>query len=113
MTGGEVVILGKTGSNFGAGMTGGKAFVYDPEGVFPDHVNPATLHLSRMQPGSWADHLRGLLELHAKETDSAQAKRLLNQWRTEQGHFWFVIPLEVMDKLDPAVDAESVLTASA
>ena len=47
MTGGTVVILGPTGENFGAGMTGGMAFIYDPENVFLANVNPETLEIRR------------------------------------------------------------------
>ncbi|GIR78485.1 MAG: hypothetical protein CM15mP80_11100 [Alphaproteobacteria bacterium] len=49
MTGGTVVILGPTGENFGAGMTGGMAFIYDPENVFLANVNPETLEIRRVK----------------------------------------------------------------
>ena len=76
MTGGTVVILGPTGENFGAGMTGGMAFIYDPENVFLANVNPETLEIRRVNEGHWQKQLREFVTRHARETDSAIAKRL-------------------------------------
>ncbi len=107
MTGGEAVILGHTGSNFGAGMTGGMAFVYDPDNLFLSQANPETLHISRLSPGHWTDHLFERVRLHAKETDSALARRLLNDWSIESRHFWHVVPTEVLGMLaHPAGEQE-------
>lgn len=99
MTGGEVVILGPTGVNFGAGMTGGMAFIYDQEGTFLSHANQETLYISPLLEGHWQDHLYELVSLHARETDSALAKRLLNDWGTQSRKFWQIVPLEIMDTL--------------
>ena len=106
MTGGEAVILGAVGSNFGAGMTGGMAFIYDEAGSFMDNVNKETLHIARITTDYWADHLKSLLEMHAGETESALAKRLLNQWDKAVGHFWHVVPKEVMENLPHALSDE-------
>ena len=106
MTGGEAVILGAVGSNFGAGMTGGMAFIYDEADSFMDNVNKETLHIARITTDYWADHLKSLLEMHAGETESALAKRLLNQWDKAVGHFWHVVPKEVMENLPHALSDE-------
>ena len=106
MTGGETVILGAVGSNFGAGMTGGMAFIYDEAGSFMDNVNKETLHIARITTDYWADHLKALIEMHASETESALAKRLLNQWDKVIGHFWHVVPKEVMENLPHALSDE-------
>ncbi|MDB2390984.1 glutamate synthase large subunit [Alphaproteobacteria bacterium] len=104
MTGGEVVILGEVGNNFGAGMTGGMAFVYDKAGSFKDRVNPATLEIVRISSAYWADKLRSLVEEHAKQTESALASRLLNEWDAEIGNFWQVVPTEIIPTLDKPID---------
>ncbi|MDP7376255.1 MAG: glutamate synthase-related protein, partial [Alphaproteobacteria bacterium] len=71
MTGGTVVILGPTGENFGAGMTGGMAFIYDAENVFLENVNSETLEIRRVNEGHWQKQLREFVTRHARETDSA------------------------------------------
>ena len=106
MTGGEAVILGAVGSNFGAGMTGGMAFIYDEAGSFMDNANKETLHIVRITTDYWADHLKSLIDMHAGETESALAKRLLNQWDKAVGHFWHVVPKEVMENLPHALSDE-------
>jgi glutamate synthase (NADPH/NADH) large chain len=103
MTGGEVVILGETGSNFGAGMTGGMAFIYDKGNEFLSRVNPETLHISKLSSSYWKEYLEGRVALHASETDSALAKRLLNNWEVESEYFWHVVPTEVLGLLPQPV----------
>jgi glutamate synthase (NADPH/NADH) large chain len=106
MTGGQVVILGEIGDNFGAGMTGGMAFVYDPDGTAHDRINPDSLQVVRIQSSHWEAELRGLVETHAKATDSALALRLLNEWDVEVGKFWHVVPSEIIPLLAaPLTDA--------
>ena len=104
MTGGQAVILGEVGSNFGAGMTGGMGFIYDEAGTFMDKANQETLHITRISTDYWADHLKALVELHANETESASAKALLNVWNKAVGHFWHVVPKEILSKLPHALD---------
>ena len=104
MTGGDVVILGEVGNNFGAGMTGGMAFIYDKVGTFRDRANPATLEIVRIANAHWADKLRSLVEEHAKQTESALALRLLNEWDAEIGNFWQVVPTEIIPTLDKPID---------
>ena len=104
MTGGEVVILGEVGSNYGAGMTGGMGFIYDEAGSFMDNVNKESLHISRIHTDYWAEHLKALVERHADETESDLAKSLLNNWEKSLGHFWHVVPKEILAKLPHALD---------
>jgi glutamate synthase (NADPH/NADH) large chain len=113
MTGGDVVILGEVGNNFGAGMTGGMAFIYDKAGSFRDRVNPATLEIVRISNAHWADKLRGLVEDHAKQTESALALRLLNEWDSEIGNFWQVVPTEIIPSLGKPIDHELTLEQTA
>ena len=91
MTGGRAAILGKTGRNFAAGMSGGIAFVYDADGTFESHCNKGTCDLKPMNEKSVED-LRGMLERHVAYTGSAVAQRILDNWETEIVKFVRVMP---------------------
>ncbi|MDX1575600.1 MAG: glutamate synthase-related protein, partial [Kiloniellales bacterium] len=106
MTGGTVVILGAVGDNFAAGMTGGMAFVYDPEAALPLRVNPGSVVYQRLESEHWESRLKALVEEHQQETQSVFAERLLIHWQQERGHFWQVVPREMLDRLEqPLSDA--------
>lgn len=92
MTGGVAVILGAVGDNFGAGFTGGQAFIYDADDTFERRVNPDTLLWRRLSSAHWEGVLQELVQRHAAETGSRLAARLLNDWASERGHFWHVVP---------------------
>ena len=95
MTGGIAVILGKTGVNFGAGMTGGKAFVYDEEGRFYEKVNPELVEPLRIDTDEWDSQmfeLKALLKDYLKETGSPRAAYILEHFRSEMRKFWMVAP---------------------
>ena len=95
MTGGVVVILGKTGINFGAGMTGGKAFVYDEEGTFYEKVNPELVEALRIDTDEWdyeMFELKRLLRDYVAKTGSKKAQEILNNARTAIRKFWMVVP---------------------
>ena len=95
MTGGTVAILGKTGVNFGAGMTGGKAFVYDVDGDFYEKVNPELVEALRIDTDEWdteAFELKALLKNYRDRTGSEQASHILEKWRSEIRKFWMVAP---------------------
>ncbi|MCW8084487.1 glutamate synthase large subunit [Sabulicella glaciei] len=94
MTGGTVVILGAVGDNFGAGFTGGQAFIHDAVGTFERRVNPDTLLWQRLASSHWEAELRALIERHVAETGSRHAARILNDWPEERAHFWHVVPKE-------------------
>ncbi|HTZ08361.1 MAG TPA: glutamate synthase large subunit [Acidimicrobiales bacterium] len=91
MTGGRVVVLGPTGRNFGAGMSGGVAYVYDPDRTFSERVNFEMVDLEPLDE----DDCRWLAEIvatHGRETGSAVAERLLGSWETALGDFVKVMP---------------------
>lgn len=94
MTGGNVVILGAVGDNFGAGFTGGQAFVYDADNTFEKRINPETLLWGRLASAHWERALKGLIERHVEETGSRFAARLLNDWASERERFWHIVPRE-------------------
>jgi glutamate synthase (NADPH/NADH) large chain len=98
------------GDNFGAGFTGGTAFLYDPDETFERRVNPDTLLWSRLASAHWEGVLRDLIARHVQETGSPLGQRLLNGWAQERGHFWHVVPKEYakylpMPMQDPAAVA--------
>jgi glutamate synthase (NADPH/NADH) large chain len=119
MTGGVVVVLGDTGRNFAAGMSGGIAYVYDPRGRFASLCNPAMVDLEKIGPASDdgeevgrprqrahdvedngmgdvlafdAERLRILVERHHLHTGSAQARALLEDWDNALQSFVKVMP---------------------
>ncbi len=95
MTGGVVCVLGRTGVNFGAGFTGGFAYVLDTERDFVDRYNHQLIDIHRVSPegmGIHVQHLRGLIAQHVDATGSAWGIQLLNDFRTYIGKFWVVKP---------------------
>ena len=80
MTGGSVVILGKVGDNFGAGMTGGMAFIYDPNEDFKNYVNPGSVIWQTVETDFWKMHLKNLISEHFKETQSGIAHKILDNF---------------------------------
>ena len=92
MTVGTVVILGPTGSNFGAGMSGGLAFVYDPKGTFEGCINPAMIGLERLSLPEEIDSLKKLVTEHFQKTASPHAQALVENWETAVAKFWKVVP---------------------
>ncbi|MBV9344320.1 MAG: glutamate synthase large subunit, partial [Gammaproteobacteria bacterium] len=95
MTGGAVCVLGRTGVNFGAGFTGGFAYVLDLERNFVDRYNHELIDISRIHPEAMqphVQHLETLLERHAAETDSPWAQEILQDLRTFLPKFWVVKP---------------------
>ncbi|HVJ51000.1 MAG TPA: glutamate synthase large subunit [Aliidongia sp.] len=107
MTGGVAVILGKVGENFGAGMTGGTAFVYDPEDRFAEKVNAETLTWQRIETPYWNDLVYGLIRRHVAETGSRFAEQLLNDWARTRGHFWHIVPKEMLNRLEQPLKIEA------
>jgi glutamate synthase (NADPH/NADH) large chain len=91
MTGGRVVVLGGTGRNFGAGMSGGIAFVFDPDGTFPSRVNPEMVDLEALD-GEDVEWLRDRVVRHLAETGSKVAARVLDDWDSAVGSFVKIMP---------------------
>jgi glutamate synthase (NADPH/NADH) large chain len=109
MTGGTVVILGPVGFNFAAGMTGGMAFVHDPEDRLQTLLNPDSVITNRVSGAHWRGVLRGLVEEHHAETGSVLAGELLRNWDAARPRFWQVCPKEMVGRLDHALEAEEAV----
>ncbi len=95
MTGGIVVILGNTGVNFGAGMTGGLSFVYDPEKSFTDKINQELIEAVRIDTDDTERErlfLKRLLIDYINETESEQAEVILENFRAKVRNFWMIKP---------------------
>ena len=106
MTGGLVVVLGSTGRNFAAGMSGGIAFVYDPGRTFGQRVNIELVDVEPLDRDDSAQ-LRALVERHRLETDSAVADRLLEDWDLEVREFVKVFPRDYRRILEATRLAEA------
>jgi glutamate synthase (NADPH) large chain len=122
MTGGRVVVLGPTGRNFGAGMSGGIAYVYDPHEVFGAKVNYDMVDLQQLEADDLA-FLHAIIGEHHHRTGSAVAAEVLGAWLTQSAVFKKVMPrdyarvLSVMkqaedDGLDEAATLDKVMEAS-
>lgn len=112
MTGGTAVVLGSVGMNFGAGMTGGMAFVYDTDESFPRRANPESIVWQRLASAHWEAKLRGLIEAHAAATDSKWSRGILEDWDREVGKFWQVVPREMLSRLSHPLDDAAELVAA-
>ncbi|WP_305093280.1 glutamate synthase large subunit [Prescottella sp. R16] len=91
MTGGKVVVLGRTGRNFGAGMSGGVAFVYNPDRDFRTNLNTELVDLEDLSVADF-EWLKGAIERHRDETGSEVAARILAGWSHQKAHFAKVMP---------------------
>ena len=99
MTGGFVFILGEVGDNFGAGMTGGMAFVYDKKNNFENYVNPASIIWQSVETDYWKKFLKDNLLDFSKDTNSKVAKKILNNFEIELKNFKQICPIEMLDKI--------------
>ncbi len=127
MTGGTVVVLGETGRNFAAGMSGGIAYVYAPDSEFPAKCNQAMVALEPVLPQAEQEHtierawwhmgvtdealLKGLIERHFQFTGSLRAKALLEHWDAARRQFVKVFPHEYKRVLGTRKTAREVLVA--
>jgi glutamate synthase (NADPH/NADH) large chain len=105
MTGGRVVILGRTGRNFAAGMSGGVAYVYDPDEELPENLNTEMVDFEALDSDD-VDFLHGIIQAHVDATDSAVGQRILADWRGEQRHFAKVMPRDYKKVLEAIAQAE-------
>ncbi len=92
MTGGVVVVLGKTGRNFAAGMSGGIAFVFDEEEDLESRFNPGLADLETVSEPEDIETLRRMVEEHLMYTNSNSARRILDQWDESLSQFKKVMP---------------------
>jgi glutamate synthase (NADPH/NADH) large chain len=95
MTGGVVMVLGRVGANFAAGMTGGEAFVYDPRERLESMTNPESVQISAFVDAAAEERAKALLAVHAKATGSPLADKLLKNWDVERARFRHVTPKSV------------------
>lgn len=107
MTGGVVVVLGKTGRNVGAGMTGGLAYFLDEDGSFPTKVNPEIVKLQRICTQVGEQQLHELIQAHADRTGSPKAKQILANWSDYLGQFWQVVPPSEANSPEASPEAEA------
>lgn len=105
MTGGTVVVLGPTGRNFAAGMSGGVAYVYDPDKRLMDNLNDEMVDLDALDPDD-QQVLRSLIEKHVAATDSAVGQRILADWSGHSDSFVKVMPRDYRRVLEAIADAE-------
>ena len=107
MTGGTIVILGETGRNVAAGMSGGELFVHDPEGAVRARLNHELVEAVELDASS-TELLHGLLERHLRYTDSARAAELLTRWPEPASEFRWIVP-----SARAAADEEPKLSSAA
>jgi glutamate synthase (NADPH/NADH) large chain len=105
MTGGRVVILGPTGRNFAAGMSGGIAYVYDPTRRLPRNLNKEMVELEPLDDTD-VEWLHEMLVAHQDATDSAVAERVLDDWPRQVGDFVKVMPRDYKNVLAAIAHAE-------
>ncbi len=106
MTGGRVIVLGPTGRNFAAGMSGGIAYVYDPFEVFAAKVNYELVELEPLDQTD-LDFIRTTVTAHVEETDSGVGRRILGAWETESPHFRKVMPRDFKRVLNVMADSRA------
>jgi len=106
MTGGRVVVLGPTGRNFGAGMSGGIAYIYDPDEVFAAKLNRDMVQLQQLDDAD-REFLRATLGRHASLTGSPVAQRIVDGWSAEAGNFRRVMPIDYERVLGVMAKAEA------
>ncbi len=107
MTGGRVVILGTTGRNFAAGMSGGVAYVLDEDGKFNLRCNLELVELEEVIAEEDVEELKGLIERHLQFTESAVAKRVLDNWDSMLSKFIKVMPTDYKRVLEQMKQRES------
>ena len=107
MTGGFAIILGAVGDNFGAGMTGGMAFIYDSKNDFENFANPASIIWQSVETDYWKKFLEDSIKDFQSKTSSEKAKRILENFESELKNFKQVCPIEMLDKLKNPITLRS------
>lgn len=92
MTGGRMIVLGKTGRNFAAGMSGGIAYIWDKENNFKEKLNQELVDLDPMTEREEVDYVKSMIKKHIEYTNSSRAKSILENWENESKNFIKVIP---------------------
>ncbi|PRO66611.1 glutamate synthase large subunit [Alkalicoccus urumqiensis] len=107
MTGGNVVVLGETGRNFAAGMSGGTAYVFDEDNTFSSKCNKELVHLMKLDDQEEVEKVKGMIEKHVENTLSRKGQRILNDWDRYAGQFVKIIPasyLEMQERIQYHLD---------
>jgi glutamate synthase (NADPH/NADH) large chain len=112
MTGGRAVVLGPTGRNFAAGMSGGIAYVWDPEGAFPDNCNGEMVELEDVTEEDGSE-LYELIQRHRDYTGSVVAAGILDRWDRALGEFVKVMPRDYKRVLEEQARRDEAVTARA
>lgn len=94
MTGGRVAVLGQTGRNFAAGMSGGIAYVWNPRGDFDYYCNMEMVELTLLDNADDREELHRLIAAHVRHTDSLIGRRMLEEWERYAPQFIKVTPVE-------------------
>jgi glutamate synthase (NADPH/NADH) large chain len=113
MTGGRVVVLGRTGRNFAAGMSGGIAYVWDPHREFPENCNLEMVELEKIDQEADIGELRSLIEKHARYTGSTVAQHVLANWQQALGQFVKVMPTDYKRVLEMRSGRRAAVAARA
>jgi glutamate synthase domain-containing protein 3 len=115
MTGGRVAVLGPTGRNFAAGMSGGIAYVFDEHDAFRGRINPTMLNQLEELGDDDAAELRGLVEEHVRRTGSPVGRRILDDWEAARSRFVKVFPADykrvLAEQAAAAVETETEVAA--
>jgi glutamate synthase domain-containing protein 2/glutamate synthase domain-containing protein 3 len=94
MTGGRVVILGEIGKNFGAGMSGGIAYIYDKDKNLAQRINKESVDLDKVESAEDEAELKSMIEKYVKYTNSKEAKEILNRWSESKDDFIKIMPID-------------------
>ena len=113
MTGGVAIILGQVGDNFGAGMTGGMAFIYNKKNNFENFVNSNSIIWQPIETEYWKTFLRNILKEYLQETKSKIAENILTNFDEELNKFIQVCPIEMLYKLDNPISLKQIKSKSA
>ena len=100
MTGGRVVVLGKTGRNFGAGMSGGIAYILDEDGDFAIHLNDEMADMGPVEEAESIAELKEMVERHVAHTKSGLGQRVLDEWDVMLPKFVKVMPRDYRKMLE-------------
>ena len=111
MTGGTVVVLGETGRNFAAGMSGGLAYVLDRDNSFPIHCNQSAVDLVAVEEPEDVEHLKSLIVEHFQNTQSSVAKKILDEWEATLPKFIKVYPRDYRRVLEEQKKQNEMLVA--
>jgi glutamate synthase domain-containing protein 3 len=111
MTGGNLVVLGETGRNFGAGMSGGIAYVYDPNGKFPERCNMGLVGLEEIETEDEKETVFGFIKEHVEMTGSPVGQRMLENWDEECKHFVKVYPHDYKRVLEELAASKKLMAA--